>query len=1525
MTDIRLVAFAPNGARLGPIPAPEDASVSYPLNDLGAVSLKYPPVGPRTDLMGQPLEIVVEASYDQGLTWAEPPASRFLYLRDGRDPIRDDSYAVECPAYLTRLEKGLVDASSLDGEGKRSFLDATPGAILDTLMDEAQARGALTGLSWAFTGAVDSAGTPWPAESQQSVSYDPGTSILAILLGMAESFLVDFRTNGRALEVFVSESINGLGADRTLGATPVTLRPGRDITEAPFRRTWEALADTALVQGDAGAFITRTNGSALTPWGRQETFITASGVTDTGTMTALADAQLQLTAEERSEFTVGLDFSRAAHLPLRDYSPGEWVYRAVDGSGVERVRVRQVTLTLDNQGRSGGNAVLNDRFLERDILTNRRIKSVTGGATPATPGTPSPVGNDILAPAKPLGLDHTTAAYIDRRIPQAQVTLSWLAVTTNADGTPISDLNHYEVWRRNVLAGPTAWDQVATVQADRTSWSDSPYEPGTQWEFRTRAVDAQFNWSAFSDPEPVTMAVDIADPDTPSAPVLGTRNGILEAAWDGLDSGGGAMPDDVERVEVHRHQDPAHVPTPGDASTLVASFRGPGVVIVSSLLTGGDEWTVWLIAVDYAGNASAPSAPDTITVDPLQVGEEPDAPATSPAVTLTPLGVGSLVAKWPAVAGADDYALYVDDAPITAADPAKLHGLSGGGTQTAIARLPDTTALVAGTTYYARVLARNETGDAVGGLGAEGTGTIRQAEGPDIAPSYVYTGGVQAGQIQTGDLDAILAIIGQLTMGNPGAARVEGGPFGLRQYDATGQLLANLPTDGTPNQLRSELVTDALTALGRAQFQGHDNEISRDSIFTLASGVTDPANRPSVVDYIPRAYQADGVTEVVVPEWGAIGGAVTLSPSADIPQLTWDAARSRFVWIKSKTLADVARQYLCAWVPATGAYSETLIQGTANPRIPAAQLPADSYDPDALFPPESRPVDERFPIMGTAAIGDILYCLIPRELTDKASYDRGDFFYVNHGHYYVYQVNLTNHTMNGSVCWRWTDTQAPVYVDGGGMFGSGQFSGNNLPNLHRSQDGNLYISQVNPSTGLPVFKKKTPATGATTATITGNVAAPNPTDRVASAVHATLDVGERLAIRMGISTTVHHLDPATGATYGSGEQWEASTGGAYQGCSIGWNGTRFYSSGAYGNGVSVHATSLDTTAIHWAYTWYDPDVGGTGIHETSISPVTSFTPRRRWGVQALPPFGATPPVVSGDPDSPSAWRMYAATGAAPPGPASMYLQARTATPDTYGYYYVYLTGTGRPVTGTGTAPTDNSFPDGYAGIIQSGTGGYVQRGDGTGAWPYLQDAMEAYADLKAAQAEANAKASVFAPGDIIESAATTRAGGFLLCNGTFINQTAYSALFAAIGHTFNGGVDPGDGTFRLPDRRDRQGVGASGTKPVGSTGGAASAVLTGANLPAHTHSDGTLAAAAAGSGHVHLMDWSDTAASSSQSFRRGSSTPGGTTGALFNPTAAGGSGEHSHDVTGATGNGPGTSSPVATQDPYVALNYFIKT
>ncbi|MEV1168627.1 hypothetical protein AB0J09_09370, partial [Nonomuraea sp. NPDC049784] len=388
---LRLVTYAPNGPRLGVLPQHLGFEVGLPLNDVPGLTVIYPDGGLNANLIAGHCEVAVEYAAAGG-GWVEPPNARFLRIKRSGDSTLRTSRSYDLPGWAWMLRKVVLYPNGEMVDGKRQFGAVSAGAILATFIQEGKARGALPGLGFDFSTSHDSAGDPW--SKTLTLSIEPGKDLLAVLINLGEQGVIDWRMQGRTLQAFNPDTV--LGADRASGASPVDLRLGRDITEAPDTGTLEDAVSAILIGGEAGLSVEVTNPSAVAPWGRWETYQSQSGVTDQGTARLLGQNALERVARERVQVTRGLMFDAARWLPLQHYQPGDYLLAPGDGGVMESLRLRQITLSVDKDGQTGGNVVLNDRFLEREIRLARQAAGILDGGVSSggSGGEPAPESND---------------------------------------------------------------------------------------------------------------------------------------------------------------------------------------------------------------------------------------------------------------------------------------------------------------------------------------------------------------------------------------------------------------------------------------------------------------------------------------------------------------------------------------------------------------------------------------------------------------------------------------------------------------------------------------------------------------------------------------------------------------------------------------------------------------------------------------------------------------------------------------------------------------------------------------------------------------------------------------------------------------------------------------------------------------------------------------------------------------------------------------------------------------------------
>lgn len=182
-------------------------------------------------------------------------------------------------------------------------------------------------------------------------------------------------------------------------------------------------------------------------------------------------------------------------------------------------------------------------------------------------------------------------------------------------------------------------------------------------------------------------------------------------------------------------------------------------------------------------------------------------------------------------------------------------------------------------------------------------------------------------------------------------------------------------------------------------------------------------------------------------------------------------------------------------------------------------------------------------------------------------------------------------------------------------------------------------------------------------------------------------------------------------------------------------------------------------------------------------------------------------------------------------------------------------------------------------------------------------------------------------GTVLPYAGSRAPRGWLLADGSDVEQDEHPALFDVIADTYGTGPS---GTFRLPDLRGRMPVGVGMTAEVGSLarneGLAADSrgPLHGHSVPSHRHGLGTLAVGTAGN-HSHKT-WAFIGHTPGGSGAMHSSQASAVGNYSYDTLAAG---SHSHPLTGTVGAPGGTDGDAAmatggASPGFLALNYIIR-
>ena len=179
-------------------------------------------------------------------------------------------------------------------------------------------------------------------------------------------------------------------------------------------------------------------------------------------------------------------------------------------------------------------------------------------------------------------------------------------------------------------------------------------------------------------------------------------------------------------------------------------------------------------------------------------------------------------------------------------------------------------------------------------------------------------------------------------------------------------------------------------------------------------------------------------------------------------------------------------------------------------------------------------------------------------------------------------------------------------------------------------------------------------------------------------------------------------------------------------------------------------------------------------------------------------------------------------------------------------------------------------------------------------------------------------------GSVTAYALATPPAGWLLCDGSIYNASAYPTLSVGLGSTYGGN---GTTTFAVPNLKGRMPVGLDSTQTEfdtrGETGGAKTHTLNEAQIPSHTHT-GNSGPVAGGltlypSGTLYEILMGIAAGASRLFYSRNSDANNGIQGMTPGINAI--NADHSHNFTT---NPSGSGEAHNNLQPYLVMNYIIR-
>lgn len=605
---------------LVPLPHALNVDLNPQRNSPGSWQIEYPAFGKNFELLRSEIEdnrrrCLIEFWVD-GRRFN---AQRGLALQASGDDVAENStWTFGGHFNEWRMTDGVVYPVPANPNGEKSFSAATPGTVMRTLMQEAQAKGTLADVTFStFSQTVDSAGVTW-AKNITAKFTPQKTSLLNVLDRLVDLGLCEWEvTLSNELKLY---NPGGLGRDLTTRNPPTRLKRATSLLESQRRIDLRDVATDLYGTGADGLYSAAHDSNARSRIGAQiERSVDSNNLDSQAALDSFVQNSLPTVTEPVIELTHGLVFGTDMPAPVSGFRVHDWLYSDV-GRGLERVRVVAWNLTQSVDDVTGS-VTLNDVIGDRISRLQKQLAAMSDGS--ATVGT-STSTTDTGVPNPPTSLAVSSLAFLVGSEVRAAVQVGWTAPTTNVDGTTITDLAGYTVEYGFGLF-PTVWNAGATVNSGSAVQATFSTAPRQTIAVRAYAFDTAGNVSVASDPVTHTTATDVTPPPTCSTPTVANYLGVLRITWDGKTSTGADMfvaAADFDHAEVHISTAAAFTP---DTTTYFDRLFARGTAVYIDGVYG-TTYYARLVPVDGSGNVGTASGVGSDTPQKLvQIDVGPDA------------------------------------------------------------------------------------------------------------------------------------------------------------------------------------------------------------------------------------------------------------------------------------------------------------------------------------------------------------------------------------------------------------------------------------------------------------------------------------------------------------------------------------------------------------------------------------------------------------------------------------------------------------------------------------------------------------------------------------------------------------------------------------------------------------------------------------------------------------------------------------------------------------------------------------